>query len=130
MAIDRYTPELIPANNLEELHTNMHYELLRISSMLGVLADKLEQTHFEPEKVDVGDIVSADGVDFDPGQGEGLYIRKEWGWVKLQEIVGNIEWTITSSVLTLTSTAPTVLRSEIEIPTGALFLNTTFPQVI
>lgn len=37
----------------------------------------------EPEKVRVGDVVFADGVRWDPGAGEGLYVRMSGGWVKL-----------------------------------------------
>lgn len=37
----------------------------------------------EPKKVRVGDVVYANGTTWNPGDGEGLYVRLSTGWVKL-----------------------------------------------
>lgn len=36
--------------------------------------------HREPKRPRHGDVVMADGTDWDPGSGEGLYVRKTAGW--------------------------------------------------
>jgi hypothetical protein len=40
----------------------------------------LRQTHKSPKKPRVGMVAYADGTDWDPGSGEGLYVYKSGGW--------------------------------------------------
>ena len=39
--------------------------------------------HAAPLRPRVGDVVYADGSDWDPGSGEGLYVYTSGGWVAL-----------------------------------------------
>lgn len=39
--------------------------------------------HAEPERYQDGDLVLADGTDWNPGSGGGLYLRFSGAWVKL-----------------------------------------------
>lgn len=39
--------------------------------------------HAEPERFSNGDVVAADGSDWNPGSGGGLYMRFGGAWVKL-----------------------------------------------
>lgn len=39
-----------------------------------------EELHVEPEKPRVGRVAYADGTDWNPGSGEGLYVYKSGGW--------------------------------------------------
>jgi hypothetical protein len=39
--------------------------------------------HAEPERFENGDVVLADGADWNPGSGGGLYLRLSGAWVKL-----------------------------------------------
>lgn len=39
--------------------------------------------HVAPTKVKVGMVVYADGTDWNPGSGEGLYVYKSGGWAAL-----------------------------------------------
>lgn len=43
----------------------------------------LRPIHVEPTKVVDGMIVFADGVDWNPGGGRGVYVRDSGNWVKL-----------------------------------------------
>jgi len=44
---------------------------------------RLAITYTQPEKRRVGMIVYADGVKWNPGGGEGLYVYKTAGWTKI-----------------------------------------------
>lgn len=44
---------------------------------------RLTELHVAPEKPRDGDIVYADGTDWDPGSGEGFYGREGGSWTKL-----------------------------------------------
>lgn len=54
----------------------MHLQAPRDALMLRVL-------HAEPTRYDEGTLVLADGSDWNPGSGAGLYIRREGAWVHL-----------------------------------------------
>lgn len=55
-------------------------DVLRTPTVQGVHFDTL---HVEPARRSDGDIVLADGTDWNPGAGAGLYIRLSGTWVKL-----------------------------------------------
>lgn len=54
-------------------------ELQRIAEALASV-HQLEVFHVEPERPTVGAIYYADGSNWDPGSGEGPYIRTSAGW--------------------------------------------------
>jgi hypothetical protein len=52
-----------------------------LSSLQSVLS--LKELHAEPPKPRNGDIVYADGTDWDPGSGRGVYLYKGATWTLL-----------------------------------------------
>lgn len=64
-----------------------------LASMLRQVADALaaptvsgihfDTLHAEPERKSDGDVVRADGTDWNPGSGEGIYERRGGAWVRL-----------------------------------------------
>lgn len=54
-------------------------------TLLGASFDSLllKVTHVAPSKPREGEIREADGTNWDPGMGAGLYIRRAGEWVKL-----------------------------------------------
>lgn len=70
----RYEPGPIEAKTVEELCRVVEAELREIakSSVTDYVA--LTVLHRPPDKVFPGMLVYADGTDWDPGMGEGLYV--------------------------------------------------------
>jgi hypothetical protein len=59
-------------------------ELLAIARSLSEQTElELRPIHAEPTKPREGMIVFADGTDWDPGAGKGVYTRSGSSWVKL-----------------------------------------------
>lgn len=59
-------------------------EFRRIEAVLEfIMNGYLEVQHVEPEKNREGRVVFADGVDWNPGSGAGLYEYRGGTWVKL-----------------------------------------------
>ena len=81
--IERYTPGEIYGTTPEEIVQSLEGELNRVSGLFNALADRIEQTSIVPDKFENGDIKYADGVDWNPGDGEGLYLRQGAVWDKL-----------------------------------------------
>lgn len=54
------------------------------SEPLPVVRIRLVPLSKEPEKARKGDVVYADGVNWNPGKGEGVYVRLDKGWEKLK----------------------------------------------
>ena len=80
----RYTPNPVPSNP-EDLPKYIFEELLRLQ---GALEENpttyIEVKNAAPSRIKQGDIVYADGSNFNPGSGEGIYFRNAAGnWVKL-----------------------------------------------
>ena len=44
---------------------------------------RLAVSHTPPAKFSEGDVVEADGADWDPGAGPGMYIYRAGAWVKV-----------------------------------------------
>lgn len=62
----------------------LYAELLRVSS--GTAAPttlQFEVLHIEPERPQNGMLAYADGTDWNPGAGAGLYERRGGAWAKL-----------------------------------------------
>ena len=77
----RYSPSITPYL-AEELPPYIKAELNRVSSSVNDLADgHIDKTHVEPSKPRTGDKRYADGSDWNPGQGEGLYFYDGTEWI-------------------------------------------------
>lgn len=80
----RYTPNPVP----EDPEDLPQYLLQEFTKLQGALEETpvtfIEIKNVVPERIKQGDIVYADGTNFDPGSGEGIYFRNAAGsWVKL-----------------------------------------------
>ena len=80
-----YIPDSAPqAPTLDELRMWMEEELERMARVLNeTLAVDLRPINAEPTRPRDGMIIYADGTNFDPGAGEGVYAREAGAWVKL-----------------------------------------------
>lgn len=68
-----YVPGQVP-NDIEDIPTFLQEEFRRISiAVHHVSAGHLEEVHVEPNKPRTGDIRFADGTNWNPGGGRGLY---------------------------------------------------------
>ena len=80
-----YEPGPLPLD-LEDLGVYVVTELKRLANtILNQSHLRAERIHAEPERPRGGDIVYADGTNWDPGSGEGIYFFKEStsAWVQL-----------------------------------------------
>lgn len=69
---------------LEELREQLQRELDAIAREFSeTTALELRPRHAEPKKPRDGMIVYADGTDWDPGTGEGVYAYENGSWEKL-----------------------------------------------
>lgn len=78
-----YTPENSPG--LQGLPEYIHREFLRISAEFGLIAEGRywEPKARAPDKPREGQIVVADGTNWNPGAGKGVYEFKSGVWSKL-----------------------------------------------
>jgi hypothetical protein len=58
-------------------------EIANVLSRPTVSGMTFAQLAAEPEKIQNGDLVYADGSNWNPGSGAGLYERRAGAWVKL-----------------------------------------------
>ncbi len=73
-----------PPSDPRDLKKFLQDELLRIKYTIDLLAlGHLDQTHVAPAKPRTGDIRLADGTDWDPGAGQGVYAYYNSTWNKL-----------------------------------------------
>lgn len=72
----------VPTENLAAF---LRDELPRISQAIDapVEARQWKVLYAEPTKYSAGMVVYADGTTWNPGSGEGLYVRTSSAWVKL-----------------------------------------------
>jgi hypothetical protein len=83
-----YRPSTMPAfGSLDEVRDWVENELWQIAKQGGESGEAtgawLQPVHAEPEKPRDGMVAYADGDDWDPHSGVGLYARIEGIWVKL-----------------------------------------------
>ena len=80
----KYVPNPVPANP-EDLPRYIFEEFLKLQGALQENATTfIEVKNVAPDRIKQGDIVYADGTNFNPGCGEGIYFRNAAGsWVKL-----------------------------------------------
>lgn len=77
----QYAPEDPPADP-KELQRYLRGEMAKLSAVVAALAaGHLDKTHVAPAKPREGDLRLADGVDWNPGSGKGLYIHDGTAWV-------------------------------------------------
>jgi len=80
----KYTPNPVPSSP-EDLPQYLLLEFQKIQSALQENPiNFIEVKNVAPSRIKQGDIVYADGTNFNPGSGEGVYFRNAAGsWVKL-----------------------------------------------
>ncbi len=81
-----YEPTAIPADAPRGLRAWLALQLRQIADTLA--SPTVTGLHFdalpaEPERYSNGDVVRADGSNWNPGSGAGLYLREGGAWVKL-----------------------------------------------
>ena len=84
-SVTYYEPGPLPLNQ-EDLGIYVVTELKRLANtILNQAYFRLERTHVAPKRPRGGDIRYADGSDWNPGSGEGIYFFNETtsAWVKL-----------------------------------------------
>jgi hypothetical protein len=81
-----YKPTAIPSDAPAGLRAWLADQLRRIADELSapsVTRLNLAQMNAAPTKYRDGDIVYADGTNWNPGSGQGIYARYGGAWVKL-----------------------------------------------
>jgi len=83
--MENYYPEPVPlVKNPQELAEFIHRELLRISTAIVLgKAQQIEFRNVAPDRVYEGLILGADGTNWDPGSGQGVYVYYNSTWNKL-----------------------------------------------
>ena len=84
-SVTYYEPGPLPLEE-KDLGVYIVTELKRLgNTILNQTHLRAERIHVEPKRPRGGDIVYADGTNWDPGSGEGIYFFKEstTAWVKL-----------------------------------------------
>jgi hypothetical protein len=66
-----------------ELVRWMKNELDKVSQAISSLEHQYPPLAVEPERYTVGYVAYADGTNWNPGAGEGLYVYKSTGWTLL-----------------------------------------------
>ena len=78
-----YAPDQVPANK-DDLPAYLDRELFKVKVAFDLLSlGHLDETHVAPTKPRTGDIRLADGTDWDPGTGQGVYAYYNSAWNKL-----------------------------------------------
>lgn len=122
----KYRPSPIPESFNSEVRTWLSNELQRISAALdGVDNLRLESKAAEPARYADGDVVYADGTNWNPGSGEGQYVREGGAWVKsgssaeVNDLTAAVTWTnvpdanITQTSVTQHQAALSITESQI-----------------
>lgn len=82
-----YSSRLLPRiRSFEDLEVFLGDELLEITKAFGAVENvRLARQHVAPAKVEDGQLARADGTDWDPGDGAGVYYwdGDESAWVFL-----------------------------------------------
>ena len=85
----RYSPKQTPVVHDRELQLVVRWledELRNIAATFEVPefeVIRMSTLHVEPSKKENGDVARADGTDWNPGSGEGIYERVGGAWSKL-----------------------------------------------
>ena len=82
-SVTRYAPGPLP-EQVDDLGGYVVSELKRLGSiLLNQSIFRLEPVHIEPARPRKGDVRYADGTDWNPGAGEGIYWYNGTAWAKL-----------------------------------------------
>lgn len=76
-----YTPGNLPSDAPAYLRREL--QAIAIEAGAPVPRLRLDVLHSEPSKPRDGDLVMADGTNWNPGAGAGVYARTAGAWVKL-----------------------------------------------
>ena len=82
----RYTPKQVNPQSLYDLKRYVEDELRRVAlafKHLNTESCTLVELHAEPLKPEEGILAYADGTDWNPGSGSGLYQYRSSSWVKV-----------------------------------------------
>ena len=82
----RYVPKTVPLNTPPGLRDWLASELRRIANSLAhpeAEVQYLVPLAAEPTRLQDGMVVYADGTNWNPGSGAGLYARESGAWAKL-----------------------------------------------
>lgn len=84
IASQSYHPNQAP-HDVKELQRYLDAELNRIAEAIRLVSEgHIDASHVAPDKPREGDIRYADGTNWDPGSGEGIYFYSSASaWVKL-----------------------------------------------
>ena len=81
-SVTLYEPGPLPEDT-DDFGLYLVTELKRLGSILYNQATfRLERVHAEPKRPRIGDIRYADGTDWNPGSGEGVYLFDGTSWTK------------------------------------------------
>jgi hypothetical protein len=78
-----YKPSLGAISNLEDLTSAVQSELNKISAVLQEHRVIVNMIAVEPAKPQELELVCADGTNWNPGHGRGLYIYLDGNWKKV-----------------------------------------------
>lgn len=82
--MSRYVPSAVPQSLSRGLRAWLANELRRIANSLDCVNNlTLEPLAAEPARLSDGMVVYANGTDWNPGSGAGVYARESGAWVKL-----------------------------------------------
>lgn len=81
----RFEPSAVPTTfpGLRRWLAEMLRDIANALASPSLKSLHLEALAAEPDKYQDGDLVRANGSDWDPGSGEGVYCRLSGAWVKL-----------------------------------------------
>ena len=83
-----YTPGVVPRDK-NELIRFLEDELQNLRFAINALeAGHLDKTHVSPGKPVTGDIRYADGTNWDPGLGAGIYFYNGTAWTRIGYVSG------------------------------------------
>lgn len=84
-----YTPGQTSFTKPEDVLTFVQQELRRVSLAMQSMATQqiiFAELHGEPEKPREGMVVYADGTDWNPGDGKGIYAYTDGEWVRMSNL--------------------------------------------
>lgn len=81
-----YDPSELPQTSVQDLARAVTDELQRVAESIRVASFNtinLQERHSALDKPRNGDLINADGTDYDPGSGKGIYYYNGSAYVKL-----------------------------------------------